>query len=168
MNNTLIVLAISIFIFFVVIFSIIYIAISYSKSYNHSNISNHSNTSNPSNNRELEEALKESTSIYDDYSLSPNYNLINIEYQIIGTLSSIKAEPETIILPLYGKSVKSYRWKYFTMVNNLKIDIKKERNNEAESCMKECDVLENGETIEIPVYTNTKFIVQLYDYKPPF
>tara|TARA_B100000401_G_C52756368_1_gene695934 strand:- start:699 stop:1178 length:480 start_codon:yes stop_codon:yes gene_type:complete len=159
MNNTLIVLAISIFIFFVVIFSIIYIAISYSKSYNSSNISN---------NKELQETLKESTSIYDDYSSSPNYNLINIEYQIIGTLSSIKAEPETIILPLYGKSVKSYRWKYFTMVNNLKIDIKKERNNEAESCMKECDVLENGETIEIPVYTNTKFIVQLYDYKPPF
>jgi len=165
MNNTLIILAISIFIFFVVIFSIIYIAISSSKS---SKLSNSSNTSNSSNNRELEEALKESTSIYDDYSSSPNYNLINIEYQIIGTLSSENAEPETIILPLYGKSVKSYRWKYFTMVNNLKIDIKKERNDELESCMKECDILENGETITVPAYTNTKFIVQLYDYKPPF
>ena len=168
MNNTLIILAISIFIFFVVIFSIIYIAISSSKSSKSSNSSNTSNPSNTPNNRELEEALKESTSIYDDYSSSPNYNLINIEYQIIGTLSSENAEPETIILPLYGKSVKSYRWKYFTMVNNLKIDIKKERNDELESCMKECDILENGETITVPAYTNTKFIVQLYDYKPPF
>jgi len=168
MNNTLIILAISIFIFFVVIFSIIYIAISSSKSSKSSNTSNTSNPSNTPNNRELEEALKESTSIYDDYSSSPNYNLINIEYQIIGTLSSKNAEPETIILPLYGKSVKSYRWKYFTMVNNLKIDIKKERNDELESCMKECDILENGETITVPAYTNTKFIVQLYDYKPPF
>ena len=155
MNKNFILLAISIFIFFIVIFSIIYIAIN--------NSGNKKTTTKKINENKLEKAIEESTEIYDEYSGNPNYNLITVEYQILGTLSSLEAEPETIILPLYGKRVKSYRWKYFTMVNNLKIDIKKERNDELESCMKECDILENGETIKVPAYTNTNFIVQLYD-----
>ena len=34
--------------------------------------------------------------------------------------------------------------------------------------MKECDTLEDGETITVTAYTNTDFIVKLYDYQPPF
>ena len=164
MNKTFILLAISIFIFFVVIFSIIYIAI------NNSGNNKTITTKKPTkiNENELEKALEESTSIYDEYSSNPNYNLINVEYQIVGTLSSLQAEPETIILPLYGKRVKSYRWKYYTLVNGLKIDIKKERNNSLESCMKECDTISNEDIVKVPAYTNTEFKVQLYDYEPPF
>lgn len=155
MNNTFILLGISIFIFFIVIFCILYIV---------------------SNNYEKKRLPLKSTNefvknitVYDDYSKDPDYNLIYVEYQILGTLSSVKSEPETIILPLYGKRVKSYRWKYFTKVNNdLRIDIQKKRNNKLESCMKECEMLENGETITVPAYTNTDFIVQLYDYELPF
>ena len=159
MNNNFILLAISIFIFLVVIFSIIYIAI---------NNSGNKKTTTKINENELEKAVEESTSIYDEYSSNPNYNLINVEYQIVGTLSSLQAEPETIILPLYGKRVKSYRWKYYTLVNGLKIDIKKERNNSYESCMKECDTISNEDIVKVPSYTNTEFKVQLYDYAPPF
>ena len=116
---------------------------------------------------------KESSTAYNDYNKDPDYNLIYSEYQVLGTLSSVKSEPETIILPLYGKRVKSYRWKYFTKVNNgqsrdLRIDIQKQRNNTPESCMKECEMIENDETIKIPAYNNAEFIVQLYDYEPPF
>lgn len=159
MNKTFILLAISIFIFFVVIFTIIYIA-----------INNSGNKTKPTkiNENELEKAIEESTEIYDEYSGNPNYNLITVEYQILGTLSSLEAEPETIILPLYGKRVKSYRWKYYTLVNGLKIDIKKERNNLLESCMKECDTISNEDIVKVPAYTNTEFKVQLYDYEPPF
>jgi len=162
MNKTFILLAISIFIFFVIIFSIIYIAIN--------NSGNKKTTTKPTKitENELEKALEESTEIYDEYSGNPNYNLINVEYQILGTLSSLEAEPETIILPLYGKRVKSYRWKYYTLVNGLKIDIKKERNNSYESCMKECDTISNEDIVKVPSYTNTEFKVQLYDYEPPF
>jgi hypothetical protein len=159
MNNNFILLAISIFIFFVVIFSIIYIAI---------NNSGNKKTTTKINENELEKAVEESTSIYDEYSSNPNYNLINVEYQIVGTLSSLQAEPETIILPLYGKRVKSYRWKYYTLVNGLKIDIKKERNNSLESCMKECESISDEEIVKVPAYTNTDFKAQLYDYEPPF
>ena len=156
MNKTFILLAISIFIFFVVIFTIIYIAI------------NNSGNKTKINENELEKTIEESTEIYDEYSSNPNYNLITVEYQILGTLSSLEAEPETIILPLYGKRVKSYRWKYYTLVNGLKIDIKKERNNSYESCMKECDTISNEDIVKVPSYTNTEFKVQLYDYAPPF
>ena len=156
MNKTFILLAISIFIFFVVIFTIIYIAI------------NNSGNKTKINENELEKTIEESTEIYDEYSSNPNYNLITVEYQILGTLSSLEAEPETIILPLYGKRVKSYRWKYYTLVNGLKIDIKKERNNSLESCMKECDTISNEDIVKVPAYTNTEFKVQLYDYEPPF
>ena len=159
MNKNFILLAISIFIFFVVIFSIIYIAI---------NNSGNKKTTTKINENELEKAVEESTSIYDEYSSNPNYNLINVEYQIVGTLSSLQAEPETIILPLYGKRVKSYRWKYYTLVNGLKIDIKKERNNSLESCMKECESISDEEIVKVPAYTNTDFKAQLYDYEPPF
>ena len=159
MNKNFILLAISIFIFFAVIFSIIYIAI---------NNSGNKKTTTKINENELEKAVEESTSIYDEYSSNPNYNLINVEYQIVGTLSSLQAEPETIILPLYGKRVKSYRWKYYTLVNGLKIDIKKERNNSLESCMKECDTISDEDIVKVPAYTNTEFKAQLYDYEPPF
>ena len=159
MNKNFILLAISIFIFFIVIFSIIYIAI---------NNSGNKKTTTKINENELEKAVEESTSIYDEYSSNPNYNLINVEYQIVGTLSSLQAEPETIILPLYGKRVKSYRWKYYTLVNGLKIDIKKERNNSLESCMKECESISDEEIVKVPAYTNTDFKAQLYDYEPPF
>ena len=128
MNKNFILLAISIFIFFVVVFSIIYIAIN--------NSGNKKTTTKKINENKVEKAIEESTEIYDEYSGNPNYNLITVEYQILGTLSSLEAEPETIILPLYGKRVKSYRWKYYTLVNGLKIYIKKERNNSLESCMK--------------------------------
>lgn len=156
MNKTFILLAISIFIFCVVIFTIIYIAI------------NNSVNKKTINENKLEKAIEESTEIYDEYSSNPNYNLITVEYQILGTLSSLEAEPETIILPLYGKRVKSYRWKYYTLVNGLKIDIKKKRNNSLESCMKECDTISNEDIVKVPAYTNTEFKVQLYDYEPPF
>ena len=156
MNKTFILLAISIFIFFVVIFTIIYIAI------------NNSGNKTKINENELEKTIEESTEIYDEYSSNPNYNLITVEYQILGTLSSLEAEPETIILPLYGKRVKSYRWKYYTLVNGLKIDIKKERNNSLESCMKECESISDEEIVKVPAYTNTDFKAQLYDYEPPF
>ena len=159
MNKNFILLAISIFIFFAVIFSIIYIAI---------NNSGNKKTTTKINENELEKAVEESTSIYDEYSSNPNYNLINVEYQILGTLSSLKAEPETIILPLYGKGVKSYRWKYYTLVNGLKLDIQKKRNDQLDSCMKECEIISNKEIVTIPAYTNTEFKVQLYDYEPPF
>lgn len=158
MNKNFILLAISIFIFFAVIFSIIYIAISNSGNKKTTKI----------NENELEKAVEESTEIYDEYSGNPNYNLTTVEYQILGTLSSLEAEPETIILPLYGKRVKSYRWKYYTLVNGLKIDIKKERNNSYESCMKECDTISKEDIVKVPSYTNTEFKVQLYDYAPPF
>lgn len=158
MNKTFILLAISIFIFCVVIFSIIYIIINNSGN----------NKTTKINENELEKALEESTEIYDEYSGNPNYNLTTVEYQILGTLSSLEAEPETIILPLYGKRVKSYRWKYYTLVNGLKIDIKKERNNSYESCMKECDTISNEDIVKVPSYTNTEFKVQLYDYAPLF
>jgi len=158
MNKTFLLLAISIFIFCVSIFSIIYIAINNSGN----------KTTTKINENELEKALEESTEIYDEYSGNPNYNLTTVEYQILGTLSSLEAEPETIILPLYGKRVKSYRWKYYTLVNGLKIDIKKERNNSYESCMKECDTISNEDIVKVPAYTNTDFKVQLYDYAPPF
>lgn len=157
MNKIFILLAISIFIFLVVIFSIIYIA-----------VNNSGNKNTKINENELEKAVQESTEIYDEYSGNPNYNLTTVEYQILGTLSSLEAEPETIILPLYGKRVKSYRWKYYTLVNGLKIDIKKERNNSYESCMKECDTISNEDIVKVPSYTNTEFKVQLYDYAPPF
>jgi cell division protein FtsI/penicillin-binding protein 2 len=161
MNKTFILLAISIFIFCIVIFSIIYIAIS--------NSGNKTTTKTTKiNENKLEKAIEESTEIYDEYSNNPNYNLTTVEYQILGTLSSLEAEPETIILPLYGKRVKSYRWKYYTLVNGLKIDIKKERNNSYESCMKECDTISNEDIVKVPSYTNTEFKVQLYDYAPPF
>ena len=139
MNKTFILLAISIFIFCVVIFSIIYIAINNSGNKKTTTITTKKTTK--INENELEKAVEESTEIYDEYSGNPNYNLTTVEYQILGTLSSLEAEPETIILPLYGKRVKSYRWKYYTLVNGLKIDIKKERNNSYESCMKECDTI---------------------------
>jgi hypothetical protein len=160
MNKIFILLAISIFIFCIVIFSIIYIAIN--------NSGNNKTKTTKINENELEKAVQESTEIYDEYSNNPNYNLITVEYQILGTLSSLEAEPETIILPLYGKRVKSYRWKYYTLVNGLKIDIKKERNNSYESCMKECDTISNEDIVKVPSYTNTEFKVQLYDYAPPF
>jgi cell division protein FtsI/penicillin-binding protein 2 len=160
MNKIFILLAISIFIFCIVIFSIIYIAIN--------NSGNNKTKTTKINENKLEKAVQESTEIYDEYSNNPNYNLITVEYQILGTLSSLEAEPETIILPLYGKRVKSYRWKYYTLVNGLKIDIKKERNNSYESCMKECDTISNEDIVKVPSYTNTEFKVQLYDYAPPF
>ena len=160
MNKTFILLAISIFIFCVIIFSIIYIVIN--------NSGNNKTKTTKINENELEKALEESTEIYDEYSGNPNYNLTTVEYQILGTLSSLEAEPETIILPLYGKRVKSYRWKYYTLVNGLKIDIKKERNNSLESCMKECDTISDEDIVKVPAYTNTEFKVQLYDYEPPF
>ena len=160
MNKIFILLAISIFIFCIVIFSIIYIAIN--------NSSSNKTKTTKINENELEKAVQESTEIYDEYSNNPNYNLTTVEYQILGTLSSLEAEPETIILPLYGKRVKSYRWKYYTLVNGLKIDIKKERNNSYESCMKECDKISNEDIVKVPSYTNTEFKVQLYDYAPPF
>ena len=166
MNKIFILLAISIFIFFTVIFSIIYIAIKNSGNKNTKTITK--NTTTKINENKLEKAVQESTEIYDEYSNNPNYNLITVEYQILGTLSSLEAEPETIILPLYGKRVKSYRWKYYTLVNGLKIDIKKERNNSYESCMKECDTISNEDIVKVPSYTNTEFKVQLYDYAPPF
>jgi hypothetical protein len=161
MNNTFILLGISIFIFFIVIFSILYII-----------LNNYDKRTSPPKNEFIE-----TVKVYDQYKKDPDYNLIYSDYQILGTLSSIKSEPETIILPLYGKRVKSYRWKYFTKVNTgssqtadggLRIDIHKKRNNTLESCMKECEMIENGETIKVPAYTNTEFIVQLYDYEPPF
>jgi hypothetical protein len=160
MNKTFILLAISIFIFCVIIFSIIYIVIN--------NSGNNKTKTTKINENELEKALEESTEIYDEYSGNPNYNLTTVEYQILGTLSSLEAEPETIILPLYGKRVKSYRWKYYTLVNGLKIDIKKERNDQLESCMKECESISDEEIVKVPAYTNTDFKVQLYDYEPPF
>ena len=166
MNKIFILLAISIFIFFTVIFRIIYIAIKNSGNKNTKTITK--NTTTKINENKLEKAVQESTEIYDEYSNNPNYNLITVEYQILGTLSSLEAEPETIILPLYGKRVKSYRWKYYTLVNGLKIDIKKERNNSYESCMKECDTISNEDIVKVPSYTNTEFKVQLYDYAPPF
>ena len=167
MNKTFILLAISIFIFFVAIFSIIYIAINNSGN-NKTTTTNTTKKPKKINENELEKAVEESTEIYDEYSGNPNYNLTTVEYQILGTLSSLEAEPETIILPLYGKRVKSYRWKYYTLVNGLKIDIKKERNNSYESCMKECDTISNEDIVKVPSYTNTEFKVQLYDYAPPF
>lgn len=166
MNKIFILLAISIFIFFTVIFSIIYIAIKNSGNKNTKTTTK--KTTTKINENELEKAVQESTEIYDEYSSNPNYNLTTVEYQILGTLSSLEAEPETIILPLYGKRVKSYRWKYYTLVNGLKIDIKKERNNSYESCMKECDTISNEDIVKVPSYTNTEFKVQLYDYAPPF
>tara|TARA_B100001758_G_scaffold143634_2_gene123724 strand:- start:1834 stop:2334 length:501 start_codon:yes stop_codon:yes gene_type:complete len=166
MNKTFILLAISIFIFCVVIFSIIYIAINNSGNKKTTTITTKKTTK--INENELEKAVEESTEIYDEYSGNPNYNLTTVEYQILGTLSSLEAEPETIILPLYGKRVKSYRWKYYTLVNGLKIDIKKERNNSYESCMKECDTISKEDIVKVPSYTNTEFKVQLYDYAPPF
>jgi cell division protein FtsI/penicillin-binding protein 2 len=157
MNKSFILLTISIVIFFIIIISIVYIA-----------IKNSNNTVKQINKNKLEKAVEESTSIYDEYSSNPNYNLINVEYQIVGTLSSLQAEPETIILPLYGKRIKSYRWKYYTLVNGLKIDVKKERNDQLESCMKECESISDEEIVKVPAYTNTDFKVQLYDYEPPF
>ena len=166
MKNTFILLGISVFIFVILIVTILYIVLSNTNNKHTDNNNNHRNNNNNHNNSD--EFVKNSN-IYNDYNKDPNYNLIYSEYQILGTLSSIKSEPETIILPLYGKRVKSYRWKYFTKVNNdLRIDIQKQRNNTLESCMKECEMLENGETIKIPAYTNTDFIVQLYDYELPF
>ena len=167
MNKTFILLAISIFIFFIVIFSIIYIAINNSGN-NKTTTTTTTKKTTKINENELEKSVEESTEIYDEYSGNPNYNLTTVEYQILGTLSSLEAEPETIILPLYGKRVKSYRWKYYTLVNGLKIDIKKERNNSLESCMKECDTISDEDIVKVPAYTNTEFKVQLYDYEPPF
>jgi cobalamin biosynthesis protein CobT len=201
MKNSFILLGISIFIFCIVLFSILYMVLNTNNHNNHNNNntnnsnnnnsnnnnsnnnnnnnsnnsnylnnnSNHNSNNLNNNNRNNNNEYSNNNNIYNDYNKDPNYNLIYSEYQILGTLSSIKSDPETIILPLYGKRVKSYRWKYFTKVNNdLRIDIQKKRNNTLESCMKECEMLENGETIKIPAYTDTDFIVQLYDYELPF
>lgn len=155
MNYIFVILGISIFIFFFIILSILYIIIN--------------NYDNKTEDNEYGTDIK----VYREYKNEPDYNLIYSKYQLLGTLSSVKSEPETIILPLYGKRIKSYRWKYYTKVNNgsstdLRIDIQKLRNNTFESCMKECEMIENGETIKIPAYTNTDFIVQLYEYEHPF
>lgn len=155
MNYIFVILGISIFIFFFIILSILYIIIN--------------NYDNKTEDNEYGTDIK----VYREYKNEPDYNLIYSKYQLLGTLSSVKSEPETIILPLYGKRIKSYRWKYYTKVNNgsstdLRIDIQKLRNNTLESCMKECEMIENGETIKIPAYTNTDFIVQLYEYEHPF
>lgn len=155
MNYIFVILGISIFIFFFIILSILYIIIN--------------NYDNKTEDNEYSTDIK----VYREYKNEPDYNLIYSKYQLLGTLSSVKSEPETIILPLYGKRIKSYRWKYYTKVNNgsstdLRIDIQKLRNNTLESCMKECEMIENGETIKIPAYTNTDFIVQLYEYEHPF
>lgn len=116
------------------------------------------------NNSESKQNIASIPSIYNDYVQDPNYNSINIEYQILGTLSSTTNDPETVILPLYGKRVKSYRWKYYTIVNSLKLDI----NKDNDSCMKECEMLANNDIVKIPAYNNISFKVYLYDYRPPF
>lgn len=149
MNKTYMILALSIFIFLIVIFLIVVLVLS--------NKTTHKKIIKISN--DTQQPL-----IYDDYVQEPDYNTINVEYQIVGTLSSTTNNPETVILPLYGKQIKSYRWKYYTIVNNLKLDIYKD----SDSCMKECEMLSRDDIVKIPAYNETTFKVNLYDYKPPF
>lgn len=154
MNNTFLILALSIFIFLVIVLVIAMLILN-SKKIN----------DDPQNIKSTEKQLSSSTPlIYNDYVQDPNYNTINVDYQIVGTLSSTTNDPETIILPLYGKQIKSYRWKYYTVVNSLKIDIYKDN----ESCIKECEMLSKDDIVKIPTYNDTTFKVYLYDYQPPF
>ena len=155
MNKIYMILAFSIFIFLIVIFSILALVLNHKVSEKKPIVIDTTDTTISQQN---------TPSIYNDYAQDPDYNTINIEYQIIGTLSSTTNNPETVILPLYGKQIKSFRWKYYTIVNSLKIDIYKD----GDSCMKECEMLSRDDIVKIPAYNETTFKVSLYDYKPPF
>lgn len=105
-------------------------------------------------------------------------NRINIEtrgppaqVQQLGTLSRmnyINAEQEVgqnkepYILPLYGRPTynRSSKWNYYTIFNNVKLNIS--HNNK--SCMNEygCEELMNSNTIKIPEI-NGEFKVNIYE-----
>ena len=166
MSNTYMILAFSIFIFLIVIFLILVLIFT-----NETTTQDTTTQDTPTQDTPTQDTITQDTtiiekqpSIYNDYVQDPNYNTINIEYQIIGTLSSTTNEPETVILPLYGKQIKSYRWKYYTIVNSLKLDIQKD----SDSCMKECEMLSTDDIVKVPAYNQTTFKVYLYEYRPPF
>lgn len=96
----------------------------------------------------------------------PVYPLDGMDYQQLGTLSSIDSD-NPIVLPLYGKRKYRQRWTYYTVSNNDK-NLRIEVEFENRGCMKDrigCDMIYDGSIVKIPVYNNKEFRVSLYDIK---
>lgn len=97
----------------------------------------------------------------------PIYPVEGIEFQQLGTLSSIESGDQVnpIVLPLYGKRKYRDRWTYYTISNNDK-NLRIEVEFENRGCMKDnigCDMIYDGSTVKIPVYNNKEFKVSLYN-----
>lgn len=130
-------------------------------------------------NVELQKTLQNDHSDQNDQTISikreldinpvkdPIYPVEGIEFQQLGTLSSIESGEQVnpIVLPLYGKRKYRDRWTYYTISNNDK-NLRIEVEFENRGCMKDnigCDMIYDGSTVKIPVYNNKEFNVSLYN-----
>ena len=87
--------------------------------------------------------------------------LQQINYSQIGLLTS--DDPNPIILPLFGRQIRSDRWQYYTATNKtnmLRIPLRV-KNRDCDDPIG-CDTIYNGDILTIDIYQGKQFTATIY------
>lgn len=103
-------------------------------------------------------------------STLPRYTSGNIQsdYQQVGLLTSHETDKEPIVLPLFGRKVRSDRWQYYTATdkNNLMRIPLQYQNQDCEEDIG-CREIYSGDKLTVSIYQDRVFTATVYRTEAP-
>lgn len=103
-------------------------------------------------------------------STLPRYTSGNIQsdYQQVGLLTSHETDKEPIVLPLFGRKVRSDRWQYYTATdkNNLMRIPLQYQNQDCEEDIG-CREIYSGDKLTVSIYQDRVFTATVYRVEAP-
>lgn len=98
----------------------------------------------------------------------PPPRTVEVSYTQIGILTSNETDKEPIVLPLFGRKIRSDRWQYYTATdktNMLRIPLRF-GNRDCEDVIG-CDEIYTGDKLFVEVYQGREFTATIYKVNPP-
>lgn len=93
---------------------------------------------------------------------------LSLNYQQIGILTSDQTDKEPIVLPLFGRKIRSDRWQYYTATdktNMLRLPLRI-NNRDCEDTIG-CDEIYTGDELFVEIYQGRVFTATIYKIDAP-
>lgn len=98
----------------------------------------------------------------------PPPRTVSVNYQQIGILTSDQSDKEPIVLPLFGRKIRSDRWQYYTATdktNMLRLPLRV-NNRDCEDTIG-CDEIYTGDELFVEIYQGRIFTATIYKIDAP-
>lgn len=93
---------------------------------------------------------------------------LSLNYQQIGILTSDQTDKEPIVLPLFGRKIRSDRWQYYTATdktNMIRLPLRI-NNRDCEDTIG-CDEIYTGDELFVEIYQGRVFTATIYKIDAP-